>query len=975
MIDARLPSLRRRDFLKLAALAAASAGSGLSLFHFRKEAAAALTPGGAAWRPERLGSWEDLYRQRWTWDRVAKGSHGWLNCRSACEWDLYVRDGVVVREEQTATYAASEPGVPDFNPRGCQKGACYPEVMYGPSRLTVPLKRVGERGGGQWQQISWDQALREIGEKLVDLAEQHGTETIVHDLGPHFDQGPTTGGRGRFFNLFGAAMNDDWAEIGDLNVGATLTFGFPHIGGSSDEWFLSDYLVVWMMNPSVTQMADAHFLYEARYNGAALTVVDPTYSATAVHADHWLPIRPGSDAALGLAVARHIWDSGRVDLPYVREQTDLPLLVRLDTGRFLRESDLQEGGRAEVLFFWDPASDRPVPAPGSSGWEAEPRLTLNGLEPPIEGRFSVTLRDGTTAAVVPVGALLREHLEPWTIEHAAEVTGLAPEQIARFADGFARAERPMVLSSWGSNRFLHSDQMNRAKILCLALRGAIGRKGAGFHSTGWVGMEGFDALMASPGHLGWRSYLALFEIAGPTVLFDLGIDLVRGRKSQREFEWELGKEVEKAESCMTNTASFNLGWQGVRDDLVAEEKPLYPRTLDDYDRESRAKGWMPRVPRDTQPRAWITGGNNVLRRTNLPQRMMTTMWPQLELIVDINPKLTFTGMHADYLLPAAGYYEKPGIKYPIAYIPYLHYCDAAVPPLGEAKNEWEIYWRLSQEVERAARARNLPPLDACGKRAVDLQQIHARYSFHGEFGPDDAPRVAQFILDNSSSTTGMTVAGLRETGVARYTSAGGVGGQPQLFNDDWKGDGVLRALTHFTEHKWRWPTLTGRQQFYIDHPWFLQAGESLPSHIESPDAGGDYPFQLLSCHARWSVHSVWRDDPMMLRLQRGEPALYVAAEDARARGISDWDRVEVWNDIGRFRVRVKVSPALRPGQVVMYHAWEDYQFEGGIGHRNVLATPLNPLGLVGGYPYLDPTFGIRHPGMNDRDTRVDIRKV
>ena len=91
MHDARVSSLRRRDFLKLAALAAASAGSGLSLFHFRKEAAAAVGPGAAAWRPPRLGSWEDLYRQRWTWDRVAKGSHGWLNCRSACNWDLYVQ--------------------------------------------------------------------------------------------------------------------------------------------------------------------------------------------------------------------------------------------------------------------------------------------------------------------------------------------------------------------------------------------------------------------------------------------------------------------------------------------------------------------------------------------------------------------------------------------------------------------------------------------------------------------------------------------------------------------------------------------------------------------------------------------------------------------------------------------------------------------------------------------------------------------
>jgi hypothetical protein len=286
--------LDRRHFLKLGGLAAAAtAAGGLPLFHLREEAlAAGLGDAGGARTPAKLGSWQDLYRQRWSWDHVAKGTHGWLNCRSACNFDLYVKDGIVVREEQSASYAASEPGVPDFNPRGCQKGACYTEVMYGPGRLSVPLKRVGARGGGQWEQISWDRALREIAEKLVEIAEKDGTDSIVHDLGPHFDHGPTTAGRVRFFGMLGATLSDDWAEIGDLNIGATLTFGFPHVGGSSDEWFLSDYLVVWMMNPSVTQIPDAHFLFEAKYDGAELVVIDPQYSATSGCRSDPAPTRP-----------------------------------------------------------------------------------------------------------------------------------------------------------------------------------------------------------------------------------------------------------------------------------------------------------------------------------------------------------------------------------------------------------------------------------------------------------------------------------------------------------------------------------------------------------------------------------------------------------------------------------------------------------------------------------------------------------
>ena len=384
----------------------------------------------------KLASWEDLYRERWTWDRIAKGSHGWLNCRSACNWDLYVKDGVVVREEQTANYEASEPGVPDFNPRGCQKGACYTEVMYGPSRLTVPLKRAGERGEGKWKQISWEQALREIAEKLIDICQRHGGEALVQDLGPHFDLGATNAARNRFFGMLGASLPDDWAEIGDLNVGATLSLGLPHIGGSSDEWFLSDFLVVWMMNPSVTQMSDAHFLYEAKYNGADLAVIDPVYSATAMRADQWLPIRPGTDAALGLATARHIWESGRIDLDYVREQTDLPILVRLDTGRFLRESDLQAGGADDLLYMWDAKQERHRPAPGSQGNDDRVKLFLGELEPVIEGRFEVELADGPQCRRSRRWARCSASTStPWTFERTAAVTGLDVEVVSAIRRG------------------------------------------------------------------------------------------------------------------------------------------------------------------------------------------------------------------------------------------------------------------------------------------------------------------------------------------------------------------------------------------------------------------------------------------------------------------------------------------------------------------------------------------------------------
>ena len=104
----------------------------------------AQAPPAAAAALPAYGDWRDVYRERWRWDKVVHSSHARANCISTCSWNVFVKDGVAWREEQNAIYAAAE-GVPDFNPRGCQKGACYTDLMYEASRVTHPLRRVGEQ--------------------------------------------------------------------------------------------------------------------------------------------------------------------------------------------------------------------------------------------------------------------------------------------------------------------------------------------------------------------------------------------------------------------------------------------------------------------------------------------------------------------------------------------------------------------------------------------------------------------------------------------------------------------------------------------------------------------------------------------------------------------------------------------------------------------------------------------------------------
>jgi anaerobic selenocysteine-containing dehydrogenase len=164
-------------------------------------------------------------------------------------------------------------------------------------------------------------------------------------------------------------------------------------------------------------------------------------------------------------------------------------------------------------------------------------------------------------------------------------------------------------------------------------------------------------------------------------------------------------------------------------------------------------------------------------------------------------------------------------------------------------------------------------------------------------------------------------------------------------------------------------------QFYLDQDLYLEMAEELPTHKDPPTAGGHYPLILTGGHTRWSIHSAWRDDALLLRLQRGEPVMYMSTVDAKARGIKDAETVRVWNDLDSFQVMVKLSPALRPGQVTIYHAWDNFQFKGGKGFQNLIPTPLNPVELAGGQYHLRPMIICLQPSHTDRDTRVEVARA
>jgi nitrate reductase alpha subunit len=350
-------TLDRRSFLQAALAGGAGLTLGLSNLSCREPEppAPAPTPEGIPAPPE-YGDWRDVYRERWQWDKVVRSSH-WVNCwyQAHCSWNVCVKDGLVWREEQAADYPQIRPDVPDFNPRGCQKGACFSERMYDPARVRYPLKRAGERGSGRWKRVSWDEALSEIADSVVTTIDEEASDRVIWDIGPGTSLGNQTAGIARLAMLLDSTSLDMNTEIGDGHRGVAETFGKILFERSADDYFFSDMIVCWGSNPYYTQIPNAHFLTEARYNGAQIVCITPDFNPSSIHSDLWVPVKPGGDAALGLGICQVLVEEEMVDREFVVEQTDLPFLVREDTGLFLRSSDLHDGGDGEELYFHDAA--------------------------------------------------------------------------------------------------------------------------------------------------------------------------------------------------------------------------------------------------------------------------------------------------------------------------------------------------------------------------------------------------------------------------------------------------------------------------------------------------------------------------------------------------------------------------------------------------------------------------------------------
>jgi anaerobic selenocysteine-containing dehydrogenase len=408
-------------------------------------------------------------------------------CRSRCGCVAVVDRGRLTGIEPLPDHPTGE--------KLCPKGRAAPELVYHADRLTRPLRRTNPKGAGDpgWQPIGWDEALDQIARRMITIARSHGPEQVAFSVttpsGTHISD--SIAWIERLIRAFGSPNTIYATEICNWHKDFASRFTYGHDIGTPD-FAHTDCIVLWGNNPLATWLARGVEVQKALRRGARLLVIDPRPTVLARRADQWLQVRPGTDQVVALGLTNLLIAGERFDADFAARWTNGPLLVRADTGRLLRESDLFADGSNHVLFARSERDTSLLAYDATRGDWVEPDAT-----PALRADCSLTGVDGPIACYSAFELLARAAAD-YPPERVAELSGVAPAALADAAQILGSASSVAYYAWNGVGQSITATQTDRAISILYALTGSYGRQGGNVPGAAaeFVDIAGHELLSA-----------------------------------------------------------------------------------------------------------------------------------------------------------------------------------------------------------------------------------------------------------------------------------------------------------------------------------------------------------------------------------------------------------------------------------------------------------------------------------------------
>ncbi|MBX9880170.1 MAG: nitrate reductase subunit alpha [Candidatus Obscuribacterales bacterium] len=383
--------------------------------------------------------WEDFYRNRWSYDKIVRSTHG-VNCTGSCSWNVYVKQGIVTWELQALDYPIFNKEIPPHEPRGCQRGISCSWYVYSPLRVKYPYvrgalldlwrqakqKHAGDvvsawseivstpemrsryqqaRGKGGFRRASWDEANELIAAANVHTIKKHGPDRIV-GFSPIPAMSMVSYASGaRFLQLMGGVCLSFYDWYCDLPPASPEVWGEQTDVAESADWYHSKYVAVVGSNVLMTRTPDAHFLVEGRHRGSKVVVFSPDFSQASKIADEWIPVHQGQDGAFWMAVGHVILKESYKDrqvpyfIDYVKKYSDSPFLVKLekDSSGAYKPGKLLRAAEISATESLDNADWKMFVIDEHSGELKIPKGTVGHRWQKKKGEWNLKLEDSITS--------------------------------------------------------------------------------------------------------------------------------------------------------------------------------------------------------------------------------------------------------------------------------------------------------------------------------------------------------------------------------------------------------------------------------------------------------------------------------------------------------------------------------------------------------------------------------------------------